>query len=383
MKVTLPVTYSQTDAQWGTLLLGYNTDSKFNIANYGCLVACLAMVARYFGKDVNLAKMNDLLKQVTGFSNGGVYVWGGINKAFGDISEKVTSTPQALTDDQLGEIKAALDKALPVIVQIDYNPATVPVDSHFVVLVDYDPNDENNFTIVDPLGGQIKSLKQGYLSWLKPSVRKTIEEYFIYEGPLQPVTPPTPPAPTPAPGDIEVPIETNERLVKKSTQWDKTVEYLELEKSADDAMFEHARRVIAGFKSRITDFQRQAEAAQKAQVTAEANTTVLETQNSTLKADLTREQKAHKDEVDALKQSAQNPENLKKTYDANLAAVQKERDDALEEVRKLRIEIAQKQTAEALANGNDTVTVGNGNPQIKTSSNFLTKLLQFFLKVES
>ena len=183
MRVNFDIVYDQGDSRWGSEFLGFNTQLPYNLANYGCLDSCLAMVCKYFGKGEDPLALNNYLKSKKGFTvDSGLYIYGSLTRCYPDIIEKRTETPSLITDAQIQEIKTALDSGFPVVCQIDYNPKTVANDMHFVAIVDYNPNDENDFTIADPLGGQFKSLKS-YLGWWKPNARKTIEQYIIYEGP--------------------------------------------------------------------------------------------------------------------------------------------------------------------------------------------------------
>lgn len=179
----LNTVYSQMDSKWGNVYLGFNTQQPYNIYNYGCLITCIAMVCKYYGKDETPLSINDKLKKVAGFVGGGNYVPDAIEKIYKDITETRVTTPAPLTDFQMNEIKSALDNGYPVMIELDYNPKTVENDMHFVLITDYNKNDENDFTIADPLGGTIKSLKS-YLGWFRPSARKTINQYYIYKGTL-------------------------------------------------------------------------------------------------------------------------------------------------------------------------------------------------------
>jgi len=181
MSLKLPKAYSQLDSRWANDILGFNTDPKYNMHDYGCLVTCIAMAARYYGYQVTPGELNELLKDVDGFSNGGYYNFGYITKIYKDIKEHRTITRNLLTDEQMNDIKNALDKGFPVMIQLDYNPRTVFPEMHFVLVIGYDPLNENNLLIVDPLGGKVVSLKK-YLGWWKPNARKTIEQFVIYEG---------------------------------------------------------------------------------------------------------------------------------------------------------------------------------------------------------
>ena len=139
------------------------------------------MIACYFGHNTNPGTMNKFLKDVTGFSNGGFYNWGYISRIFKDIKEHWVCTPDPLIDAQINEIKEALDNGFPVMVQLDSNPKTVKTDMHYGLLIGYDPLDENNFTMIDPIDGKIVSTKR-YLGWWRPNARRTIEQFIIYEG---------------------------------------------------------------------------------------------------------------------------------------------------------------------------------------------------------
>lgn len=182
------VPISQRDSKWAPELLGFNT-STYTIGGYGCLITCLAMVCNYYGKVETPSTINKKLKDVKGFSNGGFYIWGAVCKVFPDINEKwLGSFPDPLTNTQMDTIKQAIKDGRPVMVEIDFQPATAIPDQHFVLLIAYDLNDENNFTMADPWTGSIGSLKL-YLSGTKPTARKSIQQIIVYNG-IIPETPP-------------------------------------------------------------------------------------------------------------------------------------------------------------------------------------------------
>jgi hypothetical protein len=58
-------------------------------------------------------------------------------------------------------------------------------------------------------------------------------------------------------GKIQIESEVFEKLVGKSTKWDQIHKYLELSGDPKDTSFEDAQRVVAGYKSRVTDLQNQ------------------------------------------------------------------------------------------------------------------------------
>ena len=165
-------------------MLGFNTNLPYNIYNYGCLITCLAMLSKYYGKEETPLTINKKLIEKKGYTDkSGDYIPDSIEKIYSDITESRVLTPNVLSDAQINDIKSAIDYGFPVMIQLDFNPKDVDADMHFVLITDYDKNDENNFTIADPIDGTIKSLKN-YLGWFRPNARKTIEQYYIYKGPV-------------------------------------------------------------------------------------------------------------------------------------------------------------------------------------------------------
>jgi hypothetical protein len=181
--LNLPKLINQQDSRWANILLGFNTDSKYNIKNYGCLLSCLAMGLCYYDYNTDPEDLNSRLKKVGGFYGGGNYVWGSVEKITDKMKEALVRIGDInpASDEQVNQIKTALDNGYPVILHIDYDPKTVADDQHWVLAIGYNPNDENDITIVDPLGGTIKSLKS-YLGWFRPSLRRTLIDYCILVG---------------------------------------------------------------------------------------------------------------------------------------------------------------------------------------------------------
>lgn len=317
MKINLPIFFKQGDSRWANKRLGFNSDPKYNFKNFACLITSLAMVSRYFGKEVTPVDINDKLKalgQGRGFHAGnGNYVYGAITKIFSDIKEKKVVTPMPLTDGQLGEIRTALDSGYPVMIQLDYNPKTVKLDSHFVLVVDYDKNDENNLTIVDPITGEVRSLRH-YLGWFRPSMRKTIEKYLIYTGPK----------PQHSTDTMPVDKKVFKDLVHNSTEWDRTVaEYLP-EANSKETGFEEVQRVVNGYKS-------DASGAKNRLSTIEGELKIATTEISNQKDKLANaEKKCQREiglknaEISALKKTQPNTETLRKQYEGTIEALESE-----------------------------------------------------------
>ena len=181
--IKLPKIQSQRDSRWGAILLGDNTEAKYNIANYGCLLDCFSMACCYYGCETTPDELNDRLKDVGGFANGGDYIWGAIQEVTDKLKDVLIRVGDSypVSNLQLEQIKEALDRGMPVILHIDYDPKDADDDMHWVLAVGYNPNDENDFTIADPLDGQLKSLKK-YLGWFRPSMRATVIDYVILVG---------------------------------------------------------------------------------------------------------------------------------------------------------------------------------------------------------
>ena len=170
----------QRDLRWGNKLLGFNTDKRFTISSYGCLITCVSCVCNYYGETTDPNKMNEDLKQISGFANGGYYVWGSVTRLYPEIKESVVYTPTLLTNDQMLRIKNSIKNDHPVMLEIDFAPQTSVADMHFVLATDWDDSDEDNITIMDPWTGTIQSLKT-YLKDTKPTARRTINQFIIYE----------------------------------------------------------------------------------------------------------------------------------------------------------------------------------------------------------
>jgi len=179
MKIKLPIIQSQKDPRWG------NKDIKsgVKIKDYGCLITDISIVCNYYGMSETPDEVVEKINQKNGFTKAGEYYWGKAVEVYKDIDlkEHYKRTNYFLKDSDINAIKGAIDKGFPVMIWLDYNPKTAKSDMHWVLIIGYDPNDENNFTIADPIDGTEKSLKK-YLGWWKPSARRTIEAYVIYEG---------------------------------------------------------------------------------------------------------------------------------------------------------------------------------------------------------
>ena len=165
------ILFSQRDNRWKDKKLGF---SDVNLGGYGCVVACLAMIATKYGKDTDPDKMNDDLKD-RGRFQGGYYKWKGIEQVYPDIIEHdIVFTPLPLTSNQLEEIDNHLKNGHLVMLEVDFNPNTSCVEGHFVLAI---RRSGDGYIIADPWTGTECSIdRYGETIY-------TVQRYIIYEGP--------------------------------------------------------------------------------------------------------------------------------------------------------------------------------------------------------
>jgi hypothetical protein len=147
------------------------------------------MVAKYYGKDTDPDRLNEAFKQLTlstneefGYKNKNLYIWGSLNKIYGDISEtKTVPTPNnPVSSTQFASIETEINAGRPVIVEVDFIPETSKADMHFVVLTGKDEN--GNYIMADPWFGDLSTLQR----YGKPAT--TIQRFIFTSGPI-PVVP--------------------------------------------------------------------------------------------------------------------------------------------------------------------------------------------------
>ncbi|MHA1842403.1 MAG: C39 family peptidase [Candidatus Heimdallarchaeota archaeon] len=128
MRLSVPL-FSQRDERWRKKKLGF---SNLSFGDYGCAVACMAMLACYYGKDTDPGKLNDDLKEKNGFVGGNI-VWQAINRVYPDI--KFTSfRDYPLDPAPVKSISAQIKKGKPVLCWVDCNPNQPGNQMHWVIL---------------------------------------------------------------------------------------------------------------------------------------------------------------------------------------------------------------------------------------------------------
>lgn len=218
-KLILPIIYSQRDPRWALTILGFNTQPLYSIGQFGCKLTCLSMYAAACGKNVTPGQLNDLYRQVTGFASGS----GEINddnafhKVYGDINLLWTSQryDSLVPSEVFTKMHELIDSGHALLAEIDFNPATISEEMHFVLIYGYGDNGE--YFIADPWTGTRTVLS------VYGDPAKEIYRVFCYDRAL-PVEEPL----------VEVASSTFTKLVHNSTQWDAACDYF---KEAHDSDF--------------------------------------------------------------------------------------------------------------------------------------------------
>lgn len=296
IKIFLSKTFSQQDPAWRNETLG----SKGTIGAYGCLETDATMVANYYGANETPATMNQKLKDNGGFSDGSnigkgnLLVWGAIASIFGLKYSGKFSNDNLLTKANMDQIRGALDKGFPVLLQIDTVPSTSQKDEHWILAIGYDGDD---LIVQDPWDGATKRIT----SW-GVTAQKLIYAWCWYEGkvPTQ-VTDPT----------ITIPTKDRDWLVGRATTAKDVASYLAIE-SPDDAPTESYTKVIAGIKGVATSIQTTLDQTKITLATAEQELINKDEQVGRLKTQLTEQQNYYTAQIDNLNKTYKGiPESLK------------------------------------------------------------------------
>lgn len=136
MRLNVPL-FAQRDPRWASKKLGNSTTST--IGDYGCAVACVAMLCSYYGKNTDVGKLNDDMKDNEGF-DGPYIIWQNVNKLYSDITftrwEDYPNDPAPVD-----RIRNQLNDGKPVIVWVDINPNQPGNQMHFVILTGIEGQD--------------------------------------------------------------------------------------------------------------------------------------------------------------------------------------------------------------------------------------------------
>lgn len=306
IKIKLPRVFGQMEAPWNTQILG----NSGTIGDYGCLETDATMVADYFGQNFDPGSLNDYLKKNGGYS-GNLLIWAAFASLFGLKYAGQVQTPNALTADQMNQIRSTIDKGYPVFLQIDTIPATSKLDEHWILAIGYDGDD---FIVQDPWDKATKRIT----SWgVQP--QKLIYAYCWFEGkvPAQPST-----------GDtITIPVSERDQLVGRSTVAKEVAEYLDIA-SPDTAPTEAYTKVIAGIKGTVTATQTQLTQAKKDLAIAQQQNENLTEQVGRLKDQVLQTETYYKAQIDSLTKAGTAAKEIVDQANARVKALQGQVDEA-------------------------------------------------------
>jgi|WetSurSiteA1Bulk_404760.scaffolds.fasta_scaffold41453_2 hypothetical protein len=150
--------YSQQNDGWKNTLLGYNTDKQYTIGNYGCLITCVSVYLCAIGYKVNPYELNNILKEIGGYVNGGLFIFDSLKKRWPDVVMDYVSPvwDGPVSDEGMNKLISLIDSGKPCFTEVDFYPNTTMLDQHWVLLIGYD---DNKVPIMfDPWTGTIASL---------------------------------------------------------------------------------------------------------------------------------------------------------------------------------------------------------------------------------
>jgi len=156
-----PVAFSQRDPRWASVSLG---GSAYTMGSAGCAVTACAMVASVVQPALTPLDLVTWLNANGGFTSGGLLYWAKVAEAVGGLTFVNYYLWRAVAADL-----AALTRALlngPQVVQVDFQPSTTALDTHFVTAVAMTA-DGLDVQIIDPWTGTAGTLlgmyaKQGW-----------------------------------------------------------------------------------------------------------------------------------------------------------------------------------------------------------------------------
>ena len=137
---------SQRDIRWGSKKLG---TSSVTIKNYGCYLACLSMLLKYYGHEQDPEALNELFKSNDVYVQGNLVSGWAVNRVYNDIRyDEHYECPDVPCD--LSKIDRYLDRRMPVVARVDFSP-TAGVQSHFVLIIG---KENDSYLINDPWTGE-------------------------------------------------------------------------------------------------------------------------------------------------------------------------------------------------------------------------------------
>lgn len=178
MKLWLDTIYSQRDTTWASKILGFNTDPKYTIGGYGCLITALATFLTAVGHketpDTLNKRLKDLGPNIGYLAGSGLFIWDSLTKLYGDVEMSFESPrwEDAVPEDALENLRDLVKHGFYVIIELDADPATGGEQMHFVGACGVE--DSGEIMVADPWTGKIIPLS----SYGSPA--KAIYSYKAY-----------------------------------------------------------------------------------------------------------------------------------------------------------------------------------------------------------
>lgn len=125
--------FKQFDAAWGTRKLG----SSSSLKAAGCAITSVAMVLKYYGRDIDPGKLDEYLDNNGGYSGNSVK-WDVAFKAGsspGKASLQITNHAHRDKSQFTSVLNDRIARNVPTIAQVDYGSDTDTDGNHFVVIV--------------------------------------------------------------------------------------------------------------------------------------------------------------------------------------------------------------------------------------------------------
>ncbi len=136
--------FSQGDPRWGNKILGRSA----SISKQGCAIASIAMILRFYGRNVNPGLLDDYL-DINGGYNGNSVIWGIAGQCEEPSGNKLSYHRKTGNNQKLIKIiKARIQQNLPTMARVDYGTDSNLTYNHFVVCVGL--SDDGSIIMNDP-----------------------------------------------------------------------------------------------------------------------------------------------------------------------------------------------------------------------------------------
>ena len=136
--------FSQGDPRWADRILG----KKSSIARQGCAISCIAMILRFYGRDVTPATLDGFLDRESGYSGDSVK-WAVAGQCGETGQGTLIYDRKGGGEDELHTfLSERIDQNLPTMIRVDYGVDPGLAYNHFVVGVG--KTDDGKFVMNDP-----------------------------------------------------------------------------------------------------------------------------------------------------------------------------------------------------------------------------------------